>query len=496
MTMKNNIDAPPRLLSILVFFAGITTAILGIYGFEILARRLDKNFILERTSKEPAQIEISVKESQKPEKVDKSDEVTMNDNFSEFDQASIKLPGEKIVAASTDQPSRLSEQANSQDFTEQDLEVAKHAWKYFEKNWQKQTGLVNSVDGFSSVTLWDQSAAIAALVSAFELEIINEEEFSSKMQQSLITLANLELYNEELPNKVYNSQTLIPVNYGQLEKVEKIGWSAIDLGRLALWLKIVSNKYPEFSELVQQVWQSWNVDRLVQNQQMYGTSSTKGKESYYQEGRLGYENYAAYGLKLWGLDVEKALDYHHKSAFVSLYDVSIPFDIRDHYNSKANNYVLSEPYILDGIETGFQSLPKNYAQQILLAQESRYNVTGQLTALTEDNLDRSPYFLYNTLYVNGKPWQTITDSRKKYNNLRFLSTKAAVGFFTLTQTEYTNKLFDFVVNNMQGDAGWYSGYYESLQETNKSLTANNNGIILECMLFKKVKQPLLVWSQL
>lgn len=261
------------------------------------------------------------------------------------------------------------------------------------------------------------------------------------MSKMLTTLAKLELYKGELPNKVYNSQNLMPVNYGSLDKREEIGWSAIDLGRIALWLKIIAAKYPEFEPQTTAVWEAWDVKRLTKDGQMYGTSIKDGQEQYNQEGRLGYEDYAAYGLKLWGLNVDKALDYDNKSAFVELYGHSIPFDVRDRENSEANNYVLSEPFFLDGIETGFKALPKAYADRMLAAQEARYKATKQLTAITEDNLDREPYFVYNTLYVNGKPWATISDTGENYNHLRFVSTKAAIGWHVLYNTDYTKKLF-------------------------------------------------------
>jgi hypothetical protein len=227
---------------------------------------------------------------------------------------------------------------------------------------------------------------------------------------------------------------------------------------------------------------------------MYGTSVVQGKEQYHQEGRLGYENYAAYGLKLWKLNVQQALNYTTNTAFVNLYGQAIPYDRRDASNSGANNYVLSEPYILDGIETGFQALPKAYADRILAAQQARYQATQQLTALTEDNLDRPPYFVYNTLFVNGKPWATITDTRQDYNSLRFLSTKAAIGWHVLYNSAYTGQLFDFVQKNLKSPGGWYNGFYESLRQPNKALTANNNGIILESLLYKQVGKPLTVWA--
>jgi len=36
-----------------------------------------------------------------------------------------------------------------------DLEIAKTAWKYFENNYNPETGLVNAVDNYPSTTMWD-----------------------------------------------------------------------------------------------------------------------------------------------------------------------------------------------------------------------------------------------------------------------------------------------------------------------------------------------------
>ncbi|RUR86125.1 DUF3131 domain-containing protein [Chlorogloeopsis fritschii PCC 9212] len=377
--------------------------------------------------------------------------------------------------------------------TPEEMAIAHQAWLYFERNWNNETGLTNSVDGYSSVTIRDQAVAIAALVSARELNIVSASEFEVKISKTLQTLASIPLYKEELPNKIYNTKTLIPINSSQSEKQE-IGWSALDLGRMAIWLKIVGAKYPHLQAQTEAVWKRWRVKRLTKNGQMYGTSIIQKKEEYNQEGRLGYENYAAYGLKLWDLDVNQALDYQSHTAFVNIYGQGVPYDRRNYKNSGANNYVLSEPYILDGIETGFQVLPKAYADRVLAVQEARYQATKQLTAVTEDYLDRSPYFVYNSLFVNEEPWATIADSGQKHNHLRFLSTKAAIGWYVLYNTAYTRQLFDFVQINLKSSYGWYSGFYESLHQPNKALTANNNGVILESLLYKQVGKPLTVWA--
>ncbi len=479
--MNSDFEPPPKGLSILTIVGGVVTAVAAIAGLEFLSGHLSK------TTSVP-QPKASTSQTPTP-KLDAG--VT---TVAKLDTQSIKLPGTPVTQkemTATQTPYIASDVG---ELSSEEMAMARQAWQYFERNWNAETGLVNSVDKFASVTMWDQAAAIAALVSAKELGIVPKADFEAKMSQILKTLATMPLYKDELPNKVYNSKTLVPVGYGQLDKREEIGWSALDLGRLAMWLKIVGTKYPKFQPKTEAVWKHWQIERLTKDGQMYGTAVIKGKEQLNQEGRLGYENYAAYGLKLWGLDVEKALDSQSNVAFVNLYGKGVPYDKRDSKTSGANNYVLSEPYILDGIETGFQSLPKAYADRILAAQEARYQATKQLTAVTEDNLDRAPYFVYSTLFVNGQPWATITDTGEKHNDLRFLSAKAALGWHMLYNTPYTRQLFDFVQANLKSDQGWYNGFYESLKQPNKSLTANNNGVMLESLLYKKVGKPLTVWA--
>ncbi|MEA5624617.1 DUF3131 domain-containing protein [Nostoc sp. UHCC 0251] len=490
--MSSDFQPPSKSLSILASVGGIVTGLLAIAILNVWSKQISKTSIEKPEISTSETASRQLVEPQKPQNpVSAAKEA---ERIASLDAKSVVLPGQAIPKNQLTVAIIPYVAPGVGKLTPEETTTARQAWSYFQRNWNDETGLVNSVDGFASVSMWDQTAAIAALVSARELNIVPAAEFEAKMSKMLKTLASMPLYKGELPNKVYNAKTLVPVNYGQLEKREEIGWSAIDLGRMAIWLKIVGAKYPEMQLETEAVWKHWQVKRLTRRGQMYGTAVIKGREQYNQEGRLGYENYAAYGLKLWGLDVKKALDYQSNAAFVDLYGQGVPYDRRDFNNSEANNYVLSEPYILDGIETGFQALPKAYADRILAAQAARYEATNQLTAVTEDNLDRPPYFVYSSLFVNGKPWATIADTRQQYNDLRFLSAKAAIGWHVLYNTTYTSQLFDFVQDNLKSKDGWYNGFYESLRQPNKALTANNNGVILESLLYKKVGQPLTVWA--
>jgi hypothetical protein len=49
--------------------------------------------------------------------------------------------------------------------------------------------------------------------------------------------------------------------------------------------------------------------------------------------------------------------------------------------------------------------------------------------------------------------------------------------------------------HLKSSKGWYSGFYEFLREPNQALTAHNNGIILETLLYKQVGKPLTVWAK-
>jgi hypothetical protein len=57
--------------------------------------------------------------------------------------------------------------------------------------------------------------------------------------------------------------------------------------------------------------------------------------------------------------------------FVEINGVQIPVDTRDFKSTNANNYVVSESYILDGIEFGLKGELAVYAARVLDVQKRR-----------------------------------------------------------------------------------------------------------------------------
>jgi len=203
-----------------------------------------------------------------------------------------------------------------------------------------------------------------------------------------------------------------------------------------------------------------------------------------QEGRLGYEEYAAKSFGLLGFDVSAAEQYDDFLEVVDVEGVPIATDSRDHETYHAHNYVVSEPFLLDAFEFGFDRHSRLLALNAYEAQKRRSERVGRPVAVTESHLDRPPHFVYNTIFANGKAWNAITDQNEDASAHRTLSTKAAMGWYVLFGEEYGEDLRDAVSELFDEEKGFYSGRYVVDGEINKALTANTNGIILESLAYR------------
>ena len=370
--------------------------------------------------------------------------------------------------------------------TSEEEGYARTAWQYFLNNYQTTTGFTNSVGNYPSGSMWDMGNYLMALNAARWLNLINQADFDNRLNKFLTTLSGLKLFDNALPNKTYNAATGELVDYGNKAVERGIGWSALDMGRMLSAFHVIRTCHPQYNDWLKGIVAKWKLADSIRDGQLYGAIVTpEGKTQLVQEGRLGYEEYAVRGYELWGFKADKARSLQPYK-FVDLYGVQIPVDSRDFQNSGANNYVVSESYILDGIEFGLQGDMADYASRVLEVQKRRYETTQQLTAVSEDNLDGPPYFIYNTVYANGVPWAAITDANQPYPQFRNISTKAAFGWRYLFPTnDYAHKVFDAVKTLRSDDGGgFFAGLYEESKQPNKTLTGNTNGLILEILYYK------------
>ncbi|MBG1245132.1 DUF3131 domain-containing protein [Nostoc sp. NZL] len=393
----------------------------------------------------------------------------------------------------------LSQNSNScsnitAPLTSEEQTYARAAWQYFVKNYQPATGFTNSTGGYPSGTLWDMGNYLMALNAARWLNLTDQADFDARLNKFLTTLNSLRLFEDALPNKVYNAATAQMVDYGNNPLERGIGWSALDVGRILAAFDVIRTCHPQYNDWLKGIVAKWQVARSLKDGQLYGaTVLPDGKTLLVQEGRLGYEEYGARGYQLWGFSAPKAIAFE-PFKLVEINGVQIPVDTRDFQSTNANNYIVSESYILEGIEFGLQGELADFAARVLDVQKRRFDTTGQLTAVTEDNIDQAPYFLYNTVYANGANWATITDANQSYPQFRSISTKAAFGWhYLFPNNAYAQKVFDAVKDlRSPDDGGYYAGIYEESKQPNKALTGNTNGLILEILYYKaKGNRPLI-----
>ncbi|WP_224365512.1 DUF3131 domain-containing protein [Hyalangium versicolor] len=386
-----------------------------------------------------------------------------------------------------DRPGDAPLRATGVPLSDQERTWARIAWTYFENNYQAGTGLVNSVDGYPSTTLWDLGSYMMALLAAEDLGLVDEPQFDARMDKLLASLETLPLVNGQLPNKVYHTVTLAMVDYNNNASAQGVGWSALDVARFAMPATLITWRHPRYTPRVRSILLAWGLGEMAKDGQMMGShrSQESGALELRQEGRFGYEQYGAKSLFLLGLDVSRAVRYEVGVDVMKVGGQLIAYDSRlPEQNGGTQNAVLSEPYVLEGLEFGLNSITLPLARSVYHAQQGRFEDTGILTAVSEDNIDRPPYFVYNSVLNGRHEWAAFTPEGVDASAHRCLSLKAAFGWAYLFDSDYSHRLLQAVSSLNDPTKGWYSGRYEADGKVNTALTANTNALVLEALWYR------------
>jgi Protein of unknown function (DUF3131) len=381
----------------------------------------------------------------------------------------------------------------SSSLTNADILAAQVAWQYIKRNWNASTGLVNAVEDYHWTTLWDQGSAILGIHAARQLNLITTNEFKAHMGPLLQTLKTLPLASTGLPNKAYSTRTAQMYTLDNAPDPQgKSGWSVLDTARLLLSLHIVRTHYPEYKAQVNAIVKRWKLSQLEKDGWLQGGVPGGQRIVKVQEGRLGYEQYAAESLKTWNITAHKALS-HPPITTVQVDGVRLNIDRRNLKNSGASNHLTNDPYLFWGLELGWTETVKPQVLNLLAVQQQRHQRTGLLTAVNEDSLDRPPYFVYSSVYADGKPWNTKSASGQPADHLKQLSTKAAFAWEALFPKEsYTKLLRNSAQSLMDKNRGFFAGRFENqTPSVNTVFNVNTNAAVLESILFKaRNRKPL------
>ena len=368
------------------------------------------------------------------------------------------------------------------------FEAAREAWRLVDGNYQPSTGLISATPHYHHATTWDIGSGLAAMFSARELGLLEAAEYEKRMRRTLQTLKELELFGNVAYNKTYSTKTArMSGREDRPTENQGHGWSATDLGRLLIWLKIIAENHPQFAADAEAVARRIKFDRVIANGYLFGEDrgGRGGKLRRFQEGRLGYEQYAAAGFALWGHAPERALDPRLNYRPLKVLGKPLAGDKR------GMECLLSEPFVMLGLELGWTPRAREMAEQVLAVQEERYRQTGTVTIVSEDAVNRPPYyFYYYCIHRDGQDFVVKAPvPTKPLDEPRWVSTKSTFGWHVLLPSDYTRVAME-KIRPARSANGWHSGVMEKSQETTGTRDLNTAAVILESALYATKGGPL------
>ncbi|MBW3629610.1 MAG: DUF3131 domain-containing protein [Gemmatimonadetes bacterium] len=370
------------------------------------------------------------------------------------------------------------------------LQAARTAWNYMEREYQPGTGWVNSVSGYPYATVWDIASALSGLYSAHRLGLVGSAEYDRRMRRSLRSLQTVRLFDGTALSKNYSTATGTIAGRDDRDTLATdrgTGWSAIDIGRLLVWLKVISTNEPQYAADINRIVARLDFSTLVSAGYLQGaTADGAGKLQRYTEGRVGYEQYAAAGFALWGYRAEEALNLGRNTIPITVMDVPLVADRRGY------DHLTSEPFVLMGLEVGWTPEMGDLASRVLRVQEERYRRTGQVTMVSEDAIPVAPYyFYYYSINYHGHQFVVGAQDADVLQEPRWVSAKAAFGWHALLPGGYTRLAVDAVAVARGTGRAWSSGVFEKSRKSTGGENVNTAAVILESALHSVTGRPLL-----
>ncbi|HEX6370140.1 MAG TPA: DUF3131 domain-containing protein [Longimicrobium sp.] len=359
--------------------------------------------------------------------------------------------------------------------------AARTAYAYVEANYNAQTGWINSVEAYNFATVWDIGSGLMALFCADQLELLDGDEYDRRMRRALQSLIDARLFEGAAFNKSYSTTTgQIAGRAGQEAQTSErgYGWSVIDIGRLLNVLRVIDANQPQYRDLMTQIVGRLDYTRLIRDGYLRGEDlDSRGRLRRYQEGRVGYEQYAANGFALWGRQAPLALNVRQNTREVTVLGIPLLRDVRPEY------HLTSEPFVMMGLETGWTGEIRDLAWRVLAAQEARWRQTGTVTIVSEDALTGPPYFLYYSVHADGREFLVEPPAGAPNGpRPRTVSTKAAFGWHALLPSEYTWSGVQRV-EGARAAGGWGAGVFEESGRVSGAPNVNTTAIVLEAALY-------------
>lgn len=355
---------------------------------------------------------------------------------------------------------------------------ARVAWQYFINNTQVN-GLANAEDGKPWLSLWSSGSTLLAIISARQLNIISGQEFDQRIAAALITLSELPLQQDRLPASLYHADSLEPASSASAP--------AVDIARLLVPLQILQWRYPQHAFAVSELLARWQLSALLQAGAPQGASVPVSRWQLRDDdprSSYGYRLYAAMMLRMIntvsGLAVTQPPD---GIKMVEIDGISVPDEgLRTPWGKQPS--LISLPYLLSGLELGFDARSGEIAWRIMQIQQQRTGESARHPAISTDYAEQAPD------YVNALPGAQPLPRDAQSDNLPqepltahpLQSTRSAFSWYALFRNRWSEEKRQLMLPMLEPGRGWKAGFNPD-NSINARIDADTNAVVLESLTY-------------
>lgn len=362
----------------------------------------------------------------------------------------------------------------SRELTFEEAIWARVAWQYYVNNTQPN-GLTNAHDGEPWLSLWSIGSYLFALTAAKQLAILTTDEFNERITAALFTLSQMPLNPEGLPAAYYHADTL-----KILGKPES---SAIGMGRLLNALQTLLWRYPQHAAAVRDLFNQWQLGALIEN----NTASQAAVPLHHwalatdePRNSFGYRLYASHTLRL--IDSAAGLAVTNPPSGQQMIDIDgimVPDEgLRTPWGRQPS--LISLPYLLTGLELGFDAQSAEIAWRIMQIQQRRHSLRVSKPPVSTDYAEPAPD------YVNDLPDRQPLQNRALRDatpeQTAITSTRSAFAWYALFRNSWSEALRQQVQHLQVPGKGWQRGFNLN-SSVNDVIDADTNAIVLESLAY-------------
>jgi len=351
---------------------------------------------------------------------------------------------------------------------------ARVAWQYYVNNTQPN-GLANAHDGEPWFSLWSTGSYLFALAAAKQLHILTTDEFDERITAALFTLGQLPLNPQGLPAAYYHADTL--------QMLGKPDSSAIGMGRLLNALQTLLWRYPQHAAAVRDLFNQWKVGALIAS----STASPAAVPLHHwalaadePRNSFGYRLYASHTLRL--IDSTAGLAVTNPPEGQQMIDIDgimVPDEgLRTPWGRQPS--LISLPYLLTGLELGFDAQSAEIAWRIMQIQQRRHGLRVSKPPISTDYAEPAPDYV-NDL-PDRQPLQNSALHDAPPEQLAITSTRTAFAWYALFRNGWSEALRQQVQKLQVPGKGWQRGLNPD-SSVNDVVDADTNAVVLESLAY-------------